>query len=59
MILLACYGTEFGKNPTITRMLKGVFRNRPSLPKYMVTYDPHLVLSFLKYLPSWNNIILK
>ena len=33
-------GTEFGKHPIIARMLKGIFRNCPALPRYMVTYDP-------------------
>ena len=59
MILPACNRTEFGKHPIIARMLKGIFRNRPALPRYMVTYDPDLVLNFLKFLPSWNNVTLK
>ena len=59
MIIPACNRTEFGKHPNIARMLKGIFRNRPALPRYMVTYDPELILNFLKPLPSWNNISLK
>ena len=59
MILPACNGTEFGKQPVIASMLKVIFRNRPALPRYIVTYDPDLVLNFLKSLPSWNNITLK
>ena len=59
MILPACNGTEFGKHPIIASMLKGIFRNRSALPRYIVTYDPDLVLNFLKSLPSWNNITLK
>ena len=59
MILPACNGTEFGKHPIIASMLKGIFRNRSALPRYIVTYDPDLVLNFLKSLPSWNSITLK
>ena len=59
MIIPAYNRTEFGKHPNIARMLKGIFRNRPALPRYMVTYDPELILNFLKPLPSWNNISLK
>ena len=59
MILPACDGTEFRKHPIIARMLKGIFRNHPALPRYMVTYDRDLVINFLKSLPSWDNITLK
>ena len=59
MTLLAYTGTELGKHPIIARMLKGIFRNHPALPRYMVTYDPDLALNLLKSLPSWNNITLK
>ena len=59
MILPACNRIEFGKHPIIVRMQKGILRNRPALPRYMVTYDLDLVLNFLKSLPSWNNITLK
>ena len=59
MIIPVCNGTEFGKHPIITHMLKGNFRKRPALPRNMVTYDPDLILNFLKSLPSWNNITLK
>ena len=59
MILPECNRTEFGKHPIIARMLKGIFGNRPALPRYMVIYDSDLVLNFLKSLPSWDNITLK
>ena len=59
MILKTYNGIEFGKHPIITRMLKGIFRKRPALPRYVTTYDPDIVLNFLKALPSWENITLK
>ena len=59
MMLPVCNGTEFGKHLIIARMLKVIFKNRLALPRYMVTYDPDLVLNFLKSLPSWNNITFK
>ena len=43
MILPECNGTEFGKHLIVARMLKEMFRNRPALPRYMVTYDPDLI----------------
>ena len=57
MMLPACNGTEFGKHSIIA--LRRIFRNRPALPRYMVTYDLDLALNFLKSLPSWVDIILK
>ena len=59
MLLNTYNGIEFGKHPIITRMRKGIFRNRPALPRYVATYDPDIVLSFLRVLPSWENITLK
>lgn len=47
-------GFDFGKHPIISRVLAGIFRNRPSLPKYTTTYDPAKVLSFLKTIPTWK-----
>ena len=38
-------GTTFGKDPGVSRLLKGIFRLRPSLPKYTVTWDVSIVLS--------------
>ena len=49
----------FGKHPLIVRFLKGVFRKRPSLPKYVVTYDPDRILNYLRKLPSYKEIGLK
>ena len=59
MILITCDGMDVGKHSIITRMLKRIFRNCPALPRYMVTYDPDLILNFLKSSPSWEDITLK
>ena len=39
---------SFGEHPLITRLLKGMFRERPSLRKYIVTYDAKSVLDYIK-----------
>ena len=36
------------KQDVVSRFMKGVFRLRPSLPKYTVTYDPDIVLDYLR-----------
>jgi hypothetical protein len=42
---------NFGSHPLTTRLLKGVFEMRPSLPKYQDTWDVTVVL---KVLEAWN-----
>ena len=46
----------FGKQDLVSKFLKGVFRLRPSLPKYSITYDPDIVL---KYLSKQTDMDLK
>ncbi len=46
----------FGKLPVVSRFMKGIFRLRPSLPKYTVMYDPQIVLDYLK---TVTNMTLK
>lgn len=43
-------GITFGKQPLIKRVLRGVFRERPALPRYTTTYDVDIVLNYLKSL---------
>ena len=51
-------GVTFGKEPLVKRLLKGMFRKRPQLPRYTVTYDAKAVLMHLSSL-SLQNITLK
>lgn len=57
-ILKPIDGFTFGKHPMICRLLKGMFRMRPSLPKYVVTYDAAIVLNYLADLPVDNDLDL-
>ena len=45
-------GLTFGKQPLIKRLLRGIFKERPTLPRYTVTYDVDIVFQFLA---SWDN----
>ncbi|KZS04922.1 Uncharacterized protein APZ42_032036 [Daphnia magna] len=38
-------GTELGKNPLVTNIMKGIYNKRPPLLKYGSTWDPSVVLS--------------
>lgn len=41
-------GVPFGELPLTKQFMKGVFQEKPSLPRYTVTWDPVLLLSFLR-----------
>ena len=36
-----------GRNPVITRFMKGVFNNKPALPKYNFTWDDGIVITYI------------
>ena len=52
-------GFDFGKHPVVCKVLRGVFKLKPSLPRYVVTYDPDIVMKYLSNLPPWETIPLK
>ena len=52
-------GTPFGKLPLVCRLLRGVFNIRPSMPKYVATWDISCVFSYLKTQPSVETCDLK
>ena len=51
--------STFGTHPLVKRFMKGVFENRPSLPRYTCTWDVSTVLKFLSSLPNLEEITLK
>ncbi|CAC5371905.1 unnamed protein product [Mytilus coruscus] len=48
-----------GKHALVIRFMKGAFNIKPSLPRYIITWDVNIVLKFLKDLPSLDTISLK
>jgi len=59
VILKPVDGMTIGNQPLMRRFMKGVFRSRPSLPKYTVTYDVNIVLQYLGNLPTCQDLSLK
>ena len=49
-MLLPVYGYSVGEHPIIARLLKEMFRVRPSKPRYSFTWDVNILLTFLE---SW------
>ena len=47
-ILPATNGFTFGEQPLIKRLLRGMFKERPTFPRYTVTYDVKHVLDYVK-----------
>ncbi|XP_068689820.1 uncharacterized protein [Montipora foliosa] len=52
-------GVSFGELPTVKQFLKGVFQEKPTLPRYSVTWDPAILLSYLKTLSPVKELTLK
>ena len=47
-IMITGNNETFGKHSLVSRLMKGMFRERPSLPRYTVTYDANIVLNHLR-----------
>lgn len=50
---------SIGNHPVVRRVVKGVFQNRPSLPKYHETWDVDIVLNTLTDWPHAEHLSLK
>ena len=47
-IIVTGNNETFGKHPLVSRLMKGMFWERPSLSRYTVTYDASIVLRHLR-----------
>lgn len=52
-------GRKISNDDSIKRLFKGFFRLKPPLPKYVVTWDPNIVLDFLEKLCPNDSIPLE
>ena len=52
-------GSLFGTHPLVRRFMKGVFENRPSLPRYSATWDIAVVLKYLGKMHPADKLSLK
>ncbi|KAL0861715.1 hypothetical protein ABMA27_009196 [Loxostege sticticalis] len=51
--LALIFGKIFSENDIVIRFLRGVFRSRPSFPRYQTTWDPNIILDFVSnYYPN-------
>ena len=52
-------GVDVGQHPIITRLLKGVYNDRPLLPRYINTWDVQTVLNYIESLGFSQELSLK
>ena len=52
-------GIPIGKDHLVCRFLKGVFRARPSLPRYVYAWDVHTLFTYMRGLPPLPQLSLK
>jgi hypothetical protein len=48
-----------GKHPLVVRFMKGVYNDRPALPKNVLTWNTNIVLNYLKTLTPMKQLTLK
>jgi hypothetical protein len=58
-ILNTIDGFAVRKHPTVIRILKGVYNSKPPVPKYCITWDVSIVLSYIKTLQCNEDLTLK
>jgi hypothetical protein len=52
-------GKSFGNQELVQRTLKGIYKVRPSFPRYLVIYDANIVLDYMRSLPSNKDLSLE
>jgi hypothetical protein len=52
-------GYDVGQHPLVTRLLKGAFNDRPSLPKYTNTWDMQTAVDYIQSLGENSRLFPK
>ncbi|PFX20430.1 hypothetical protein AWC38_SpisGene15119 [Stylophora pistillata] len=52
-------GVNLGDHPLVKRFMAGIFNRKPALPRYVETWNPHIVLDYFKSLPENESLELK
>ena len=52
-------GIAVGEHPLVSRFMSGLFNQKPALPRYTETWDPQIVLNYLKTFPAFDSMSLK
>ncbi len=52
-------GKTFGNQEVVKKLLKGVYKGRPSFPRYIVIYDANIILQYIRTLPDNADLLLE
>lgn len=52
-------GVSFGELPLVKQFMRGVYQEKPALPRYTTTWDVSILLKYLKTLPHVKSLSLK
>ena len=52
-------GIRVGEHPLVSRFMSGLFNEKPALTRYTETWDPQIVLNYLKIFPAVGSMSLK
>jgi len=52
-------GLTFGKDPRVSKFIKGVYRLKPQLPRYTEIYDPDIILNYVERLPNNEQLMFE
>ena len=58
-ILSKIGGKLFDQDPSVSQMIKVILKLRLSLPKYVITYDPDIILRYIGSLPHDKFLLLE
>ena len=52
-------GKTFGKCQKVSKMLKGIFKLKPTFPKCIVICDPDIIISYMEMLPNNSGLLMQ
>ena len=52
-------GIKVGEHPLVSRSMSRLFNQKEALPRYTETWDPQIVLNYLKTFPAVDSMSLK
>ena len=52
-------GIKAGEHPLVSRFMTGIFNRKPCFPRYVETWDPQIVLDYLRSYPDTKDMSLK
>ena len=58
IIIIIIIIKTFGECQKVSKMLKGIFKLRPTFPKLTVIFDADIILTYMVMLPNNSSLLL-